>query len=360
MKQRLLSLFTLAFALAASAAEPAKKPTIVLISGEYEYHSAETLPVFKKFLEANYPLHCVYLARPVATNEQSIAGLEALATADLAVIFIRRMTLPEEQLARFRKFADAGKPIVGIRTASHSFQNWKEWDHDVLGGNYQMHYPGTLLPTIRVVPEAASHALLKGVLAEFKTSGSLYKNAPLPEGSVPLLTGTIEGKPTEPVAWTHSYKGGRVFYTSLGHPADFEVPAFQQLIVNAIYWGLGQPVPATTTSQPAKVKATMKRIGVEEFAKLVGEKQNVVLDVRTAQEFAEGHIPGALNLDVNAPDFAQKVAALDKEKTYLVHCALGRRSASACEKMAPLGFTTLYDLAPGFNAWTKAGKPVAR
>ena len=358
MNQRLSLLFTLCLALTASAAAPSKKPTIVLVSGEYEYHSAETLPVFKKFLEANYSLNCVYLARPAATNDQTIAGLEALEKADLAVIFIRRMTLPEEQLARFRKFADAGKPIVGIRTASHSFQNWKEWDHDVLGGNYQNHYAGNLMPVIRVVPEAAGHAILKGVPAEFKTSGSLYKNAPLPAGSTPLLMGTIEGKPTEPVAWTHSYKGGRVFYTSLGHPADFEVPAFRQLIVNAIYFGLGQPVPAVTADKPAK--ASVQRIGVEEFAKLAEDKKNVVLDVRTAKEFADGHISGAINIDVNSADFAAKVASLDKEKTYLVHCAAGRRSATACEKLVPMGFKSLYDLAPGFREWEKAGKKVEK
>ena len=360
MNRRLLSLLALCLALSASAAAPAKQPTIVLISGEYEYHSAETLPVFKKFLEASYPLHCVYLARPAATNEQTIAGLEALDTADLAVIFIRRMTLPEDQLARFRKFADAGKPIVGIRTASHAFQNWKEWDRDVLGGNYQMHHGGQFLPMIRVVPEARSHALLQGVPAEFKTSGSLYKNAPLPAASVPLLLGTIEGKPTEPVAWTHSYKGGRVFYTSLGHPADFEVPAFRQLIVNAIYWGLNQPVPAAAKAAAKPAKASVKRVGVEEFAKLMENRQNVVLDVRTADEFAAGHLPGALNLDVNAADFTAKVAALDKGKTYLVHCAAGRRSATACEQMKGLGFATLYDLEPGLRGWEKAGRKVEK
>src|SRR6266513_411645 len=75
-------------------------------------------------------------------------------------------------------------------------------------------------------------------------------------------------------------------------------------------------------SPPATNAATkVKIIGVEEFDKLRANKTNVVLDVRTTREFKAGHIPGALNIDVNSPDFDQKVGGLDKNKTYLVHCA---------------------------------------
>ncbi len=360
MKQRILCLLALGCSLALlSAAEPARKPTIVLISGEFEYKSAETLPAFKKFLEANYPVNCIYLSRKGDTSVNDIPGLEALAKADLAVIFIRRMTLPEEQLNWFKQYLDAGKPVVGIRTASHAFENWKEWDHDVLGGNYHRHYGHDLLPVVRPVPEAARHPILHGLPAQFVANGGLYKNAPLPEGSTPLLLGTIPDQPVEPVAWTHSYKGARIFYTSLGHPKDFETEPFKQLVVNAIYWGLNQPVPVAAPSA-ATQDAVNKRIEVEEFEKRWRDKMNVVLDVRSEDEFADGHIPGAINIDVNSSDFAMKVAALDKSKTYLVHCAAGVRSAKACGKLAPLGFTSLYDLAPGFNGWKKAGKPTEK
>ena len=286
-------------------------------------------------------------------------GEDRLENADLAVIFIRRMTLPEEQLNRFKQFLKAGKPIVGIRTASHAFENWKEWDHDVLGGNYHMHYGHELLPVIRAAPGAARHSILHGLPTEFVAHGGLYKNAPLPPGSVPLLFGTIPDQPVEPVAWTHSYQGARIFYTSLGHPKDFETEPFKQLVVNAIYWGLNQPVPVAAPVANPK-GAGVKRIGIEEFEKLWRDKKNVVLDVRTAGEFADGHIPGAINVDVNAPDFAKRAAALDKSKTYLVHCAAGVRSAKAAGQLAPLGFSSLYDLAPGFKGWEKAGKPTEK
>src|SRR5436189_5441486 len=64
-----------------------------------------------------------------------------------------------------------------------------------------------------------------------------------------------------------------------------------------------------------------KNVDVAEFEKLRTDKKNIVLDVRTQKEFEAGHIPGAVNIDVNAADFPEKVARLEKNKTYLVHCA---------------------------------------
>jgi phage shock protein E len=98
-----------------------------------------------------------------------------------------------------------------------------------------------------------------------------------------------------------------------------------------------------------------KNVDVAEFEKLRVDKKNVVLDVRTQKEFEAGHIPGAVNIDVNAPDFPEKVAKLEKSKTYLVHCGAGVRSAKACDKMSHLAFPKLYNLEGGFKAWETAG-----
>ena len=106
-------------------------------------------------------------------------------------------------------------------------------------------------------------------------------------------------------------------------------------------------------------EAAIKNIGVEEFERLRASK-TVTLDVRTAEEYSKGHIPGAVNIDWNSRDFAEKVAALDKSQTYLVHCAAGGRSAKACARMTRLNFTNLYNLEGGFKAWEKAGKPVEK
>lgn len=352
------AVFLVCLSLSASAAAPAKK-TIVFVSGEFEYKSAETLPVFKTLVESKLGANCIYLQRKPGTNVHDIPGLEALDTADLAVLFIRRMVLPEEQLARFKKFAASGKPIIGLRTASHAFENWKEWDHDVLGGNYQKHFDNKLSTTVRVLPEAAGHPILAGVAKEFVSPGSLYRNSPLPEGSKVLLTGSIEGKPPEPLAWTHSYRGTPVFYTSLGHPEDFKLEPCTRLLLNAVQWALAQPVGKTAIAADTEA-AGFRRVGVEEFEKLIQAKKHTVLDVRTADEFKAGHIAGAVNLDVLDAGFEKQVAALDKSKTYLVHCAAGRRSANASEQMKGLGFKSVVDLTPGFNGWKAAGKPVEK
>jgi rhodanese-related sulfurtransferase len=108
------------------------------------------------------------------------------------------------------------------------------------------------------------------------------------------------------------------------------------------------------------VPPSVKNVGVEEFDKLRTDKKNVVLDVRTPEEFDKGHIPGAINVDFNAPDFQKKVAELDKSKTYLVHCAGGVRSAKACTAMDKIAFPNIVNLEPGFRAWEKAGKPVEK
>ena len=115
-----------------------------------------------------------------------------------------------------------------------------------------------------------------------------------------------------------------------------------------------KPVLNTDTS------LKFKNLTVEEFAKMAANKGNVILDVRTSKEYQAGHLVGAMNLDVNAPDFEQKVNALDKTKTYLVHCAAGVRSAKACEKLGQLDFPKLYNLPGGYKAWVNAGEPVEK
>jgi rhodanese-related sulfurtransferase len=81
-----------------------------------------------------------------------------------------------------------------------------------------------------------------------------------------------------------------------------------------------------------------------------------IIDVRTPQEYAEGHLSGALNIDVTAPDFADRVGELAKDVTYVVYCRSGNRSASAVDQMSDLGFTDLND-AGGFADLANAGIP---
>lgn len=88
-----------------------------------------------------------------------------------------------------------------------------------------------------------------------------------------------------------------------------------------------------------------------------GDGGAVVVDVRTPQEYAEGHLPNSLNIDVSAPDFADRVAQLDADATYAVYCRSGSRSRAAVDAMTERGLTAV-DLAGGIVAWAADGRPV--
>jgi phage shock protein E len=125
------------------------------------------------------------------------------------------------------------------------------------------------------------------------------------------------------------------------------------LVLSWITW-------AQQDAASSKPAGKTRNVDVQEFDRLRSGKNVVVLDVRTPAEFAEGTIEGAVLLDYRAPDFADKVAKLDKTKLYLVHCAAGGRSARACTKMETLGFTNLVNLEGGMGAWQDAKKPVSK
>jgi phage shock protein E len=117
---------------------------------------------------------------------------------------------------------------------------------------------------------------------------------------------------------------------------------------------------APAAGETAKTKE--KVVTPDEAEKLLKENPGVtVLDVRSPEEFAEGHIKGAVNADVNGDDFQKKVAALDQSKPVLIHCQAGRRSARAIEEMGnKVKFPTVYHLNSGFKGWKDANKPVAK
>lgn len=94
--------------------------------------------------------------------------------------------------------------------------------------------------------------------------------------------------------------------------------------------------------------------------KLIKDDKVEILDVRTADEFKEGRIAGAKNIDFTENDFEKKASELDKSKAYLVHCGSGRRSTASLEVLQKLGIKQLYHLDGGMKAWQAAGKPVEK
>jgi rhodanese-related sulfurtransferase len=132
------------------------------------------------------------------------------------------------------------------------------------------------------------------------------------------------------------------------------------------YWGRGKAADLANAVRLARGEQTKATAAV---ARDVGGFQDldaghfnkhrsdgaVVIDVRSPEEFAKGHVPGALNFDINAPGFAEKVSTLDKSKPILVNCHAGSRGAIAAGELAKLGFKTVCNLEGGLSAWEKAG-----
>lgn len=125
--------------------------------------------------------------------------------------------------------------------------------------------------------------------------------------------------------------------------------------VAALGVALASGVAGCSGSTGSSTHATTQDLDPQAFAARASEPGVVILDVRTPEEYATGHLPGAINIDVEAPDFSDQVAALDKSATYAIYCHSGNRSGVAMDEMARDGFTDLADLAGGITAWAQAG-----
>ena len=100
--------------------------------------------------------------------------------------------------------------------------------------------------------------------------------------------------------------------------------------------------------------------GRELMQRRAGQTDFVILDVRTPEEFAEGHLTGAVNMNVLTPDFATRLGTLDRGKTYLVYCRTGNRSTKAVQAMERLGFRSVNHMVEGVVGWQKKGLPLSR
>jgi type 1 glutamine amidotransferase len=203
---------------------------ICLLSASAEYKSDESLADLQTFLESHYRIQC---SRAFGKDKgQGLPGIEALHGADLVIVYTRRVTLPPAQLERLRKYLASGKPVLGIRTASHGFASLPEFDREILGGGYTGHYTNGQAH-VELVPGRIAHPVLAGV-KPFE-SRKIYKNPNLAPDVLILLEASFAGV-REPVAWVRDNASRRLFYTSLGVQEDFKNQNFQRLLVNAIFW----------------------------------------------------------------------------------------------------------------------------
>ena len=99
-----------------------------------------------------------------------------------------------------------------------------------------------------------------------------------------------------------------------------------------------------------QAQSEFRSVNIDEFKTEISKSDVQLVDVRTAQEYSEGHIPGAMNIDVNAPDFEEKIKALDKKENVAIYCRSGRRSKMAANKLTAAGFKVI-ELNTGFLSW---------
>jgi rhodanese-related sulfurtransferase len=160
-----------------------------------------------------------------------------------------------------------------------------------------------------------------------------------------------------------SLRGAGINVVAIHHHMIGETPRY----VFLHYWGRGKAADLAKAIRLARGEQTkaaaaaaraaggFKEIKAAEFEKLRAQKKTVVLDVRSPEEFAKGHIPGALNADINSPDFTAKAAQFDKKQPILVSCHVGSRGAIAGAALARLGFKSVFNIEGGVDAWEKAG-----
>ena len=229
------------------------RPRIACLVAEDEYETEKTLTHFAMTnLGHDFSVRFIYGNE---TDKADLPGLEAIDEADVLVISVRRRPLKADQLERIQQFVRSGKPVVGIRTASHAFHlrtgnppagtaSWPGLDAEVWGGSYTNHHANDLKSSVVGIEKQKDNAILMGVKLPFAQGGSLYRVNPLQAGAVPILSGEAKGVEPEPVAYTFVRKdGGRSFYTSLGHKADFENQSFVRLLVNSLFWAAGREIP---------------------------------------------------------------------------------------------------------------------
>ena len=231
------------------------RPRLVMLVAEDEYETEHTLPPFAaKHLSKNFSVQILYGSE---TERHHIEGMSAVRSADAILVSVRRRALGAADMSLLQEFVASGKPVIGIRTASHAFSLrgklapdgkavWDKFDAEVFGGNYSGHYGNNLKSTLSMQLTHDSDPILASTSpAVILPGGSLYKTAPLAPGANTLLLGKIESEEAEhPVAWTFVRgDGGRSFYTSLGHKDDFAQPEFEALLSAGIHWACGLPAP---------------------------------------------------------------------------------------------------------------------
>ncbi|WP_236980361.1 ThuA domain-containing protein [Membranihabitans maritimus] len=256
---------------------------IVLISGDESYRSEESLPMLAKILTYHHGFHTTVLfsINPntgfIDPNyHHNIPGIYLLDSADLLILSTRFRELPNEQMKFLDRYLNLGKPIIGLRTATHAFRfregsdsKYLKYDYrgkgqwnggfgkKILGETWVSHHGLEKEGTVSLLDgfsEMEKHPILKGVGMIYCPSG-VYSSRRLDSSTKVLLWGAATNslyndsipvftKSIMPIAWVRTYKiqeniRGKVFTTTLGASVDFLDKDLRKLVINAVYWTLG-------------------------------------------------------------------------------------------------------------------------
>jgi len=296
-KQRLRLVAALSLIAAASIAAPArgsdpwlvfdgseglgKGKHVVLVSGDEEYRSEEALPQLAKILATRHGFKCTVLfaigkdGTIDPSRNDNIPGLEALRSADLLIIAARFRNLPDDQMKEVVVYVESGRPLIGMRTATHAFNlrgptyarySWtsKEWPggfgRQVLGETWVSHHGDHGKESTRgiIAAGAKDHPIVRGIKdGDIWGPTDVYEAHPLGD-CTPLVLGQVlsgmkpgdpplagkKNDPMMPVAWIKTYTGlqgktARVFTTTMGAATDLESEGLRRLLVNAAFWAVG-------------------------------------------------------------------------------------------------------------------------
>jgi hypothetical protein len=253
---------------------------IVLIAGDHEYRSEEAMPQLGKILSQHHGFQCTVLF-PIdpetgeinPENVTNIPGLEALETADLAILGLRFRNLEDDQMKRIVDYAESGRPMMALRTSTHPFNipadrkyhkyTWNNRDESfrggfgkqILGETWVSHHGKHGKESTRGLIADPDHPIARGI-----EDGEIWGPTDVYEVKLPLsgdghavvlgqiLTGMnpddppvtdSRNDPMMPIAWTRSYKGGRIFVTTMGSADDLPSEGVRRMLVNAAFWCLG-------------------------------------------------------------------------------------------------------------------------
>ena len=259
---------------------PGKGKHIVLISGDEEYRTEESMPMLGKILSQRHGFDCTVLFAWDPTgqfvdpnNQKGVKGYETLDSADLMIIGTRFRRPSEAEAAHVTNFLNKGKPVIGIRTATHAFTGkgsfggtlgYGEFGRKILGEQWVSHHGAHKREGARGVIEEGQkdHPILSSVKDVFGPS-DVYGVTHLTDVDTILLRGAVtetldpksknvQGKkndPMQPLAWLHPYTApngettGQSFCTTMGASVDLVNEDLRRLLVNATYYLLDFPVP---------------------------------------------------------------------------------------------------------------------